>query len=43
MVDEESIVKAAKQFGDQKLDILINVAGEIARSAFLGKSTWVAN
>jgi len=28
MVDEESIVRAAQQFGDQTLDILVNVAGE---------------
>lgn len=27
LTDEDSIIKAAKQFGDEKLDILINCAG----------------
>jgi NAD(P)-dependent dehydrogenase (short-subunit alcohol dehydrogenase family) len=28
LTDEDSIIKAAKQFGDEKLDILINCAGK---------------
>lgn len=28
LTDEDSIINAAKQFGDEKLDILINCAGD---------------
>ncbi len=28
LTDEDSIIKSVKHFGDEKLDILINCAGE---------------
>jgi len=31
LTDEDSIVKASKHFGDEKLDILINCAGGISQ------------
>jgi NAD(P)-dependent dehydrogenase (short-subunit alcohol dehydrogenase family) len=33
LTDEDSIIKAAKQFGDENLDILINCAGDNSQTS----------
>ncbi len=41
LTDEDSIIKAAKQFGDEKLDILINCAGDNSLTHSLRR--WASN
>lgn len=41
--DEETIIKAAKQYGNQKLDILVNVAGSYFLKYSVQCHIWITN